>query len=173
DRHLYALEASTGNLRWKLETGGPGHATPAVQDGIVYVAGCDENFRAIRFTDGRGLFRVSEGANTSASPVIHGELAYFGTFNSEVVGLDLRARRIAWRYRDPDREFPYYSSAALIDGRLIVGGRDKSVHAIEAASGKSVWRFTTRARVDSSPVVAGGRAGRGAGGGGRCRLALG
>jgi outer membrane protein assembly factor BamB len=31
------------------------------------------------------------------------------------------------------------------------------VHAIEAASGKAAWNFVTRARVDSSPAVAGGR----------------
>ena len=31
------------------------------------------------------------------------------------------------------------------------------VHAIDAASGKAAWTFATRARVDSSPAVAGGR----------------
>jgi len=31
------------------------------------------------------------------------------------------------------------------------------VHALDAASGKSAWKFVTRARVDSSPAVAGGR----------------
>jgi outer membrane protein assembly factor BamB len=31
------------------------------------------------------------------------------------------------------------------------------VHAIDAKSGKAVWTFATRARVDSSPVAAGGR----------------
>jgi outer membrane protein assembly factor BamB len=64
-----------------------------------------------------------------------------------------------WRYRDPEREFPYYSSAAFdnVRGRVIVGGRDKAVHAIDAASGKAAWKFLTRARVDSSPAVGGGR----------------
>ena len=41
--------------------------------------------------------------------------------------------------------------------RVIVGGRDKAVHAIDAATGKAAWTFATRARVDSSPAVAGGR----------------
>ena len=31
------------------------------------------------------------------------------------------------------------------------------MHAIDAATGKAAWTFTTRARVDSSPAVAGGR----------------
>ena len=38
--------------------------------------------------------------------------------------------------------------------RLVVGGRDKMVHAISKDSGRPIWTFTTRARVDSSPVIA-------------------
>jgi outer membrane protein assembly factor BamB len=157
DGHLYALDAATGRVRWKFETDGPVHSTPAVQDGIVYVAGCDENFRAITLAEGKEVFQIPSGSNTAASPLIDGDHAYFGTFNSEVLGIDLRARKIVWRYQNPDRQFPFYSSAALAGRRLIVGGRDKLVHAIDATSGKSVWTFATRARVDSSPVVAGNR----------------
>ena len=62
-----------------------------------------------------------------------------------------------WRYHNADRGFPFYSSAVVVDGRVIVGGRDKAVHAIEAANGKGLWMFATSARVDSSPAVAGGR----------------
>ena len=40
---------------------------------------------------------------------------------------------------------------------MIIGGRDKAVHAIDAATGKAAWKFVTRARVDSSPTLAGGR----------------
>ncbi|MBI4486321.1 MAG: PQQ-like beta-propeller repeat protein, partial [Acidobacteria bacterium] len=75
----------------------------------------------------------------------------------EVLALDLTRRTVLWRYSNPDAGFPYYSSAALHGGRLIVGGRDKLVHAIDAATGKGAWTFATRARVDSSPVVAAGR----------------
>jgi outer membrane protein assembly factor BamB len=154
---LYALDAATGGLRWKVLTKGMVHATPAVKDGLAYIAGCDAIFRAIRITDGREMFQIAAGAYTGASPLIDGDRAYFGTFNQEVLALDLRARKILWRYSDPDRQFPYYSSAALSNGRLVLGGRDKIVHALDPASGKELWAFPTSARVDSSPVVAAGR----------------
>jgi outer membrane protein assembly factor BamB len=108
-------------------------------------------------TDGKEMFLVESGAYTGASPVLDGERAYFGTFNYEVLALDLKARRIAWRYADPDTRFPYYSSGALVNGRMILGGRDKIVRALDVRTGKEAWRFATRARVDSSPVIAGGR----------------
>jgi outer membrane protein assembly factor BamB len=157
DGHLYALEARTGRVRWKVLTKSMVHATPAVQDGLAFIAGCDAVFRAIRVTDGREMYQVESGSYTAASPVVDGNRAYFGTFNYEVLALDLKKRSVIWRYSQPDAQFPYYSSAALSNGRVIVGGRDKTIHAIDTATGKAAWTFATRARVDSSPVVAGGR----------------
>ena len=66
-------------------------------------------------------------------------------------------KRVRWRFADPDRQFPFYSSAAIASGMMILGGRDKMVRAIDLASGKQRWAFTTRARVESSPAVAGNR----------------
>ena len=157
DGHLYALDARTGRVRWKVLTNGMVHATPAVQEGLAFIAGCDAIFRAIRVADGRQMYQVESGAYTGASPVVDGNRAYFGTFNFEVLALDLKKRTVVWRYSQPDAQFPYYSSAALSNGRVIVGGRDKTIHAIDTATGKAAWTFATRARVDSSPVVAGGR----------------
>ena len=157
DGHLYALDARSGKVRWKVLTQGQVHATPAVQNGLTFIAGCDTMFRAIRIADGREVYKIESGAYTGASPVLDGDRAYFGTFNNEVLALDLKRRTVLWRYSQPDARFPYYSSAALDGGRVIVGGRDKLVHAIDAATGKAAWTFATRARVDSSPVVSGGR----------------
>jgi outer membrane protein assembly factor BamB len=156
DGHLYGLSLD-GKLLWKARTDGPVHATPAVRDGIAYIAGCDEFLRGIRIADGREVFSVSSGAYTGASAALAGARAFYGTFDNEVLGVDLTARKVAWTYRHPERAFPFYSSAAVNDGRVYVGGRDKMLHAIDAASGKGLWTFTARARIDSSPVVSGGR----------------
>jgi outer membrane protein assembly factor BamB len=147
----------TGKLKWKAVTNGMVHATPAVQDGLAFIAGCDSILRAIRIADGKEAYRIDSGAYTGASPPIDGTRAYFGTFNNEVLAFDLQRRRLLWRYADPERRFPFYSSAALSNGRIILGGRDKSVHAIDVKTGKAAWTFATRARVDSSPVIVGGR----------------
>jgi len=43
DHHVYALDAASGALRWKFETGNVVHASPAVADGIVYIGSWDRN----------------------------------------------------------------------------------------------------------------------------------
>ena len=133
------------------------HATPAIFNGIAYFGGCDETFHGVRIVDGVEVVSVSAGAYTAASPVISNGHAYFGTFDNEVVGLDLDTHDILWRYEHPERHFPFYSSALNVDGKVIIGGRDRMVHAIDDKTGEGLWTFMTRARVDSSPATADGR----------------
>ncbi len=157
DEHLYCLSASSGALLWKFQTQGPVHSTAGVHEGVAYISGCDEVFRAIRISDGKEIFSVASGGYTGASPALKDKFAFFGTFNNQVVAVDLAARRVVWRYEYPERQFPFYSSAALIDGKVILGGRDKVVHGLDAKTGKALWTFTTRGKVDSSPAIASGR----------------
>ena len=151
------MTARTGKLAWKVKTEGYVHATPSVADGVAYITGCDEILRAIRVSDGRQLFSLSSGAYTGASPAIGTGRAYYGTYENEVLAVDLKTHKIVWRYRHPQRNFPFYSSAALSGGRVFVGGRDKLMHALNAVTGKEAWSFPTGARIDSSPAIASGR----------------
>jgi hypothetical protein len=127
------------------------HGTPAVDDTAAYLAGCDEVFRAVRLSDGQPLFTLPIGAYTGASVALQQNQAFFGTFNNEVMALDLQSEKLLWKDTPKDRQFPFYSSAAIADGKVVLGGRDKMVHALEAKTSKPLWTFTTRARVDSSP----------------------
>jgi eukaryotic-like serine/threonine-protein kinase len=156
DEHLYCLSARDGSVQWKFKTNGPVHATPSITDGMALIAGCDEMFRAIRILDGKEVFNISSGAYTGASPALREGSAFYGTFDNEVLGVNLAERKIAWRYEHPQRKFPFYSSAAVTPTRVVLGGRDKLVHGLTLA-GKEAWTFTTRARVESSPAIAGGR----------------
>jgi hypothetical protein len=113
-------------------------------------------FRAIRISDGKEMFGISSGAYTGASPALRAGAAIYGTFNNEVLMVNLTSHRISWRYQHPVRRFPFYSSAAVLPDRIVIGGRDKMVHGL-TAGGKGVWTFATRARVESSPAISGGR----------------
>ena len=153
DQNLYCLSAATGALIWKYSAEGPIHCTPAIDNGRVYVSGCDETFRAIDAATGKQIYSFPLGAYTGASVALFENRAYVGTFGNEVLGLDLQQRAVEWIYRHPTRSFPYYSSAAVTNDRVIIGGRDKIVHCLHRLSGKEIWSFTTRARVESSPLV--------------------
>ena len=124
DGKLYCLSTRDGKLLWKFTTSNYVHATPVISGGIVYLAGCDEVFRGIRIADGKEVLEFSSGGYTGASPALLGQRAYFGTFNNEVLGVELHGKRIVWRYEHSERHFPFYSSAAAAADRIVVGGRE-------------------------------------------------
>jgi outer membrane protein assembly factor BamB len=156
DGHLYCL-SKAGKLHWKVRTEGPVHSTPAIDGRRTFVTGCDEVFRALDLDTGQELFSVPLGAYTGASPAVRDDAVYVGTFGNEVVRLDLGRRMLRWTYRPASQTFPFYSSAAIASDRIVLGGRDKLVHCLDRATGQALWTFTTRARVESSPLVAGAR----------------
>lgn len=157
DQHLYCLSARGGKELWRFRTNGNVHCTAAVAAGTAYISGCDEYLRAISVATGRELFQMHSAAYTGASPALSQGNAFYGTFNNDVLGANLTKRRFGWRFVNPDRQFPFYSSAGVVDGRVVVGGRDKTVHCLDARNGRREWAFNTQARVDSSPALASGR----------------
>lgn len=157
DNHIYGLSAQDGKQLWKVETGGYVNGTPAIAGGEVISSGCDGLVRILDLKTGKKLAEATIGTYVAASPAIEGRLAVFGTFDNDVVAFDLAKRQVAWRYKNPEREFPYYSSAAIAQGVAIVGGRDKALHAIELATGKGRWSKNFAARIDASPAIAGDR----------------
>ncbi len=182
DAYLYALARKDGALRWKVPTEGPVHCTPAIGSGHTFVAGCDEQLRTISIEDGTQVAAMSMSAYSAASPALLGDRLFVGTFGSQVLCVRWRDEKaksgdaaptaaadgggvaVVWTYEHPRRKFPYYSSPAVgpIEeaGKkprwaVVVGGRDKMVHAIDADSGESLWTVPTRAGVEGSPVIAG------------------
>ena len=155
DRFLYGLSVERGTVDWKVEFDGYVHATPAVADGVAYISGCDERFHGVRVADGKEVINVPIGAYMGASTALTGGAAYVGTFENEVIGIDMKSRKLLWEYRHPERRFPFYSSAAVSQGTVVLGGRDKMIHALDAKTGKARWTFMTNARVESSPAIAG------------------
>ena len=106
DSSLYALGAKDGKLLWKTQTEGYVHGTPSVVDGVAYIAGCDEILRGIRISDGKEIFTISSGAYTGASPAIVDGRAYYGTYENEVLAVDLKAQKIVWSYKHPSAQLP-------------------------------------------------------------------
>ncbi len=65
----------------------------------------------------------------------------------------LKEGKKTWTFKD--RNFPYFSSPAVTQDRVVFGGRDKLLHCVKREDGASLWSFPTRGKVDSSPVICG------------------
>ena len=50
-----------------------------------------------------------------------------------------------------------YSTPAVLSDRVVIGGRDKFVHCLNKDTGKKIWTFRTRGKIDGSPVLCDGK----------------
>jgi len=90
DHHVYAVDASSGALRWSFETGNVVHASPAVADGIVCVGSRDCVVYALDATTGAERWRVTVGGKVYASPAVVGGAVYVGSTNGTFVAITRR-----------------------------------------------------------------------------------
>ena len=157
DQFLYCLSAKDGSLVWKFETEGYVHGTPATVNGAVVISGCDGYLRLINIADGIEQQKIGLGDYVAASPAILNNRAYAGTFGNQVLCAELDNSEILWQYEHPERRFPFYASAAVTMNIVVIGGRDKMVHALNPQTGEPLWTYPAKSRVDSSPVIVGER----------------
>ena len=133
------------------------HSTPSVVGDTVLSTGCDGYLRRIHIADGSEVSKTPLNAYCGASPAVMGDRVFVGTFENFVLGVDVSAAKVIWQYQNSEREFPYLSCAAVTDGAVFVGGRDKLMHALDPKTGKEKWTFRTGGRIDGSPVIVGDR----------------
>src|SRR2546430_208105 len=86
-------------------------------------------------------------AMAAAGRAVREDSRYLGTMADRVLAIDWRKAAILWQYAAPRRQQPFYASAAVTEKLVIVGSRDKRVHAIDRMTGKEVWTYATEHRV--------------------------
>ena len=107
----------------------------------------------VSLEDGKNVRSVEVEAPIAASVAVADGVGYVGNMDHAVMAFDLETTDMVWSYQP--KSFPYFSSPAVTDKSVLIGGRDKGLHCINRVSGKQIWRFSARGRIDSSPVVSG------------------
>jgi outer membrane protein assembly factor BamB len=158
DANLYCLAVADGKEVWRFKTPTGGlETTPAVADGKTFLSGCDSVLHIVDIAEGQEVGSVEIGSQTRGSPAVVADRLFLAHIGSQVLGIDWKKPEIAWQYTHPEVQFEYHSSAAATSELVIIGGRDKMVHALDRQTGEQRWTFVTKGRVDSSPVVVGRR----------------
>ena len=163
DGNVYALDASTGDLRWKFATGDVVHASPAIDAGTLYVGSWDSYFYAIDAATGKEKWRFHGGEDPvihnqvgfQSSPAVVGGVVYTGCRDSNLYAIDAATGKERWRFFNNGSWV--IVSPAVVNGKVVFATSDSSLfHIADAATGKPVLQQSTQAYVFSSPAVAGG-----------------
>jgi outer membrane protein assembly factor BamB/calcineurin-like phosphoesterase family protein len=154
DGALYALDARTGEIRWRWKGGTPGvlyspaACTPVESRGIVFIVAPDRQMTAIGLEDGRqlwrtGMFQVRETIGRSAD----GDRIYIRTMRDSILALapSKTGPEVVWC---TNAGFGYdINSAAIVEGgnSVFYGTKDGIIIAVDARSGGILWKHRTGA----------------------------
>jgi eukaryotic-like serine/threonine-protein kinase len=162
DGNLYALDAASGELRWKFKTGDVVHASPAFDSGTLYFGSWDSYLYAVDAATGHEKWRFKSGDDPvihnqvgfQSSPTVVDGVVYVGCRDSNVYAVDASTGKEKWRFNN--QMSWVISSPAVANGKVVFATSDSSLfHMVDAATGKSAVRQQLKAYVFSSPSVAG------------------
>ena len=162
DGNLYAVDAVSGELKWKFKTGDVVHASPAYSDGLIYFGSWDSYFYAVDAANGKEIWRFHGGEDPlihnqvgfQSSPAVVNGVVYTGCRDSNVYALDAATGKEKWR---SNNELSWVnSSPAVVQGKVFFATCDSSLFKIvDAATGKELVRQQDKAYMFSSPAVVG------------------
>ncbi len=143
DGKLYAIDAETGQEKWKYEIGPLAlYSIPIIAHDVVYI-GVENNFLyAIDAETGAEIwqFQVEDKYYLMpfAPPVINNKYIYIGIFVGYLCGINIETQQKSWHKLE--REYQQLNSLTLADG-ILYCERSGAINALDAQSGKDLWKF--------------------------------
>ncbi|GEM_PF-99253 len=157
DSYLYCLDLGNGNLVWKYGSGDQIRCFPAIASNRCFVAGCDGQLHLVDLTDGSCREKIPLEGPTGNAAAIWENSVFIGTESGAFWALDWAKGEVLWRAGNERQPLSIRTSAAVDNELVIFGARDRHVRAYQRLTGKALWIFEARRKVDSSPVIVGDR----------------
>jgi outer membrane protein assembly factor BamB len=164
-------------VHWAFKAGGPIVTSPAVADGVVYIASLDGHLHAVDQETGQERWKFRSRMPIASSPAVADGKLFFVSSVGALAALDVATGQPAWVFAAeyekrfearnlngyppaaqtiPDAWDLFTSSPAVWNGKVFFGSGDGNVYAVDVASGLLQWKFVTKNVVHASPAVANG-----------------
>jgi outer membrane protein assembly factor BamB len=162
DSLFFALDADTGKVLWKKQTGNLNASSPVYHKGTLYAVNLDPGqVFALRARDGKTVWSKSLPGRSESSPAIYKGKLIFGCECATVFAFDAKTGKQVWATPTAGQ---VKAAPAIADGKVYVGDYAGEMYAINAVNGGVVWQssgqggsFGQAGRFYSAPAVAYGR----------------
>lgn len=150
DKNVYALDANTGAVGWKFQTGDDPKvhnqigiaSSAAVVDGVVLFGCRDGHFYAVDAVTGTQKWSEdNKGGWVIASPAVQDGVVYFPTSDgTQFKAITIATGALKWRVVNKAVSF---SSPAIASGLVYFGAHDGWLRALDLATGAMKREFQT------------------------------
>jgi outer membrane protein assembly factor BamB len=153
---VFALSSASGALRWTRALSSPSESSPLLDHGKLFFGSQNGTVYALNSGNGAVLWTYHAPGAVKASPTLSAGTLYFGDYSGHLQAISESSGRRLWISGSGGALLgsgTFYSTAAVVYGRVFLGNTDGRVYAYDQYSGKLDWAVQTGAYVYSSPAV--------------------
>lgn len=153
---IIALNSTTGAIRWFRSLPSPSESSPLIDHGHLFFGSQNGTVYALNSSTGHVIWTYHAAGAVKASPTLSGGVLYFGDYSGHLQAISEHSGRRLWRSSSEGALLgngTFYSTAAVVYGRVFLGNTDGRIYAYDASDGKLDWAVQTGAYVYASPAV--------------------
>ncbi len=150
DFEFLALDANTGQTRWRLDMPGLVNSSPAVAGDFVYVGSTDSKIWAFDKDTGDTRWTYTTGNYNSSSPLVHNGFLFIGSGDKYMHAMDAATGKKLWVYRTGNL---ITAPPTLHNGVLYFTSQDDSLYSVNYRTGEGRMQFRTRSVPSFEPAV--------------------
>lgn len=154
---VFALAYATGHILWRRPLPSPSESSPLLDHGKLFFGSQSGTVYALNAHNGDPIWTYRAAGAVKASPTLAGGVLYLGDYSGHLQALSERTGRRLWSSGSGGALLgsgTFYSTAAVMYGRVFLGNTDGRVYAYDASSGHLDWAVQTGAYVYASPAIA-------------------
>lgn len=129
-------------IKWKFETKGEIHSTPAIYNGVLYFGSDDANFYALNIKDGTEKWRFRSEDRIRSSCTIANGVVCFYSWDEFLYCLDAKDGREIWRFEKYGDGWGGNGwESPIIVENIVYFGCGSTFQAIDIRTGQEIWKF--------------------------------
>lgn len=156
--------------RWTYRAGAGFWGTPVVADGLALIGDEQGRFHAVRVRDGTAAWTFDAHTPLYGTAAVAGDAVYFAgddgllhklvrATGEEIWHVDLGGGALPRGGPSPtSADWDFGATCPIVDGGVVyTGSADGHLHALDAATGKTIWSFATGGKIRAAALAAGDR----------------
>ncbi len=131
---LFALDLQTGEKKWQTPLGIGFSASPAVNEGRIFIGDLDGIFYCID-QDGKKRWEFNAESEIDSCANFYKDKVLFGSQDSKLYCLNAESGELVWKFAIDDQ---IRCTPTIVENRAFVAGCDGRLHVIDLDQGKEV-----------------------------------
>lgn len=157
DHNFYALDADTGAMKFKFDTGDVIDSSPVIYNENVFFASWNSIVYALDKNSGvkKWEFQMQKSEqddHRQSSPVVKDGVLYIGGYDGTVYALRCDSGDLIWKFKTGGA---IRTRGVIMEDELVFGSTDGKLYGLSPKTGRGLWMIDLKSPILATPLYSG------------------